>query len=87
MIEGMRINCLQLLYLRNKMIESIEKHGVNWHMVINGIPVIFTRFCDIYTDKLTPFPANTDNGLRWRINRKWASYKQIKKAIYELQKV
>lgn len=69
------------------MIVSIKKHGVNWHMVINGAPVIFTKFCDLYADGLVPLPANVDNGLRWRINRKWVSYKQIKKAIRELQKV
>jgi hypothetical protein len=63
------------------MIQHIEKHGVNWHMIINNVPVIFSPKLDLYTDGLFPHPANADNGLRWRINRKWVSYKQIKKAI------
>ena len=50
-------------------------------MMINNIPVVFTAKLHLYTDGLLPHPANADNGLRWRIGRKWVSYKQIKKAI------
>jgi hypothetical protein len=56
-------------------------------MIINNVPVIFSAKLHLYTDGLFQLQANADNGLRWRIGRKWVSYKQIKKAIYGLQKI
>ena len=68
------------------MIQLIEKHGNNWHMIINDTPVVLTKKLDMYAIGLFPLRANTDSGLRWRINRKWVSYKQIKKAIIHERK-
>ena len=67
------------------MIQIIEKQDNGWHMVIHGQPCYFTRQLDLYTTGLLPLPANTDNGLRWRINRKWVSYRQIKKIILQFK--
>lgn len=62
-------------------IQNIEKQGDNWHMTIHGHRCIFTKTLHLYTTGLLPVQPDTTNGLRWRINRHWISYNQIKKAI------
>jgi hypothetical protein len=65
------------------MIQVIERQNNNWHMVING------KACTFAVKPLALYIGNnlfaeipdTENGLRWRINRKWISYLQIKAAI------
>jgi hypothetical protein len=64
------------------MIQVIEKQGNSWHMLINGIDCTFYKSIALYIgNEIYPAKPNTDNGLRWRIGRKWVSYNQIKVAI------
>lgn len=63
------------------MIELKHKQGNNWHITINGIDCMFTPIALYIGNNLYPEKANADNGLRWRINRKWVSYNKIKIAI------
>jgi hypothetical protein len=65
------------------MIQVIEKQGHIWHMIIHGENVLFSRNIKLYINGVISLQPNVDNGLRWRINRKWVSYNQIKKAIYD----
>lgn len=54
-----------------------------WHMAING------KICQLHLKPVALFVENNllpelpdcSNGLRWRVNRKWVSYRQIKHAI------
>lgn len=65
------------------MIEIIKYQRNIWHMQING------KACFLHTkpialfveNNLLPKPPNCSNVLRWRVNRKWISYLQIKRAI------
>jgi len=50
-------------------------------MVIHGKECMFTPMALYLGNKLLPETPNADRGLRWRINRKWVSYKQIKFCI------
>ena len=65
------------------MIQLIENKSNNWHIKINGVDCTFIPMALFKENNLFAEKANCENGLRWRINRKWVSYKQIKKAIYE----
>lgn len=65
------------------MIQVIEKQFDSWHMIVNDLPITFTKQLQLFTDGLLPINPDCRNGLRWRINSKWVSYNQIKKAINE----
>lgn len=64
-----------------KMIKDIIYQHDSWHITIHGQRCIFTKTLQLYTTGLLPLQPNTTKGLRWRINRRWVSYNQIKKAI------
>lgn len=63
------------------MIQLIDKQGNKWHMIINGVECVFIPLSLFVGNRLLPEKPNVDKGLRWRVNRKWISYKQIKYAI------
>lgn len=50
-------------------------------MIIHGIECTFIPMRLYVGNNLFPEIPNTDNGLRWRVNRKWVSYRQVKKSI------
>lgn len=50
-------------------------------MIIHGVECTFSPMNLYVGNNLFPEQPNADNGLRWRVNRKWVSYKQIKNAI------
>lgn len=50
-------------------------------MQVNGIDCFFIPMALYKGNNIFPEKPNCDNGLRWRINRKWISYNQIKQAI------
>jgi hypothetical protein len=64
-------------------IQVIKKDGGKWHMTIHGVGCTFIPMALYIGNNLFPEQANADRGLRWRINRKWISYKQIKNEIEE----
>ena len=55
----------------------------SWHIFINDVECYFTcKPIALYIgNNIFCEEPSADNGLRWRINRKWVSYNQIKKAI------
>lgn len=63
------------------MIQIIEKQANGWHIKFNNAHLIFMPPQLFMENSFIPLKANADNGLRWRVNRKWVSYNQIKKAI------
>jgi hypothetical protein len=65
------------------MIQVIERQNNNWHMVIHGKVCTFAiKPMALYMgNNLFAEDTDAENGLRWRINRKWISYKQVKAAI------
>ena len=69
------------MYFCDKMIQLIEKKGNTWHMVIHGVDCTFIPVALYIGNNLFPEKPNADNGLRWRVNRKWISYKQIKMSV------
>ena len=50
-------------------------------MVIHGVECIFIPMELYVGNELLPQKPNADRGLRWRVNRKWVSYRQIKRRI------
>ena len=62
------------------MIQLIDNKAGIWHLNINEVYCTFIP-PRLFIKGLLPHPGNADNGLRWRVNRKWVSYKQIKKEI------
>lgn len=71
----------QLADLRYNMVQVIENNGNKWHMIINGVDCVFIPLSLFVGNNLFPTKPNVEKGLRWRVNRKWVSYKQIKNAI------
>lgn len=63
------------------MIQLIERQYNSWHIKFNNADLIFIPPQLFLYNSFIPLKANADNGLRWRVNRKWVSYNQIKKAI------
>jgi len=66
------------------MIHIIEKQVNSWHILFDNEVLVFIPPHLFYANSFIPIKANADNGLRWRINRKWISYNQIKTAIRTL---
>lgn len=52
-------------------------------MVIHGVHCTFTPMNLYKGNNLFPIRPDVDNGLRWRVNRKWVSYRQVKEKIKE----
>jgi len=63
------------------MIQIIEKQSNGWHITFNNVDLIFIPPQLFLHNSFIPLKANADNGLRWRVNRKWISYNQIKSEI------
>lgn len=62
-------------------IQLIEKEKNNYRLLINGIECLFIPL-DLFTNELFPVKkCLNNNSLGWYVNRKFISYKQIKKAI------
>jgi hypothetical protein len=62
-------------------IQIIEKQNGNYRLLINGIECLFIPL-DLFTTGLMPVKrTQVNNSLGWYVNRKFVSYKQIKKAI------
>jgi len=62
-------------------IQLIEKHGNIHRLTINGIPCDFIPL-ELFTTGFLPVKKCIVNGsLGWYVNRKFVSYRQIKKAI------
>ena len=68
------------------MIQLIKKEGASWHMIIHGVECTFFQMSLYIGNNLFPVNPNTDHGLRWRVNRKWVSYRQVKKSIAEYRR-
>ena len=65
------------------MIQIIEKQSNGWHILFNGAQLFFYPPRLYLLNSFVLLKANADNGLRWRVNRKWISYNQIKAKINE----
>lgn len=63
------------------MIQIIEKQSNGWHIKFNDTDLTFIPPSLFLRNSFVPIKANADNGLRWRVNRKWISYNQIKDKI------
>ena len=68
------------------MLQLLEKDGNKWHMLIHEKECMFTPMVLYVGNNLYPEKPNSDRGLRWRVNRKWVSYNQIKALISEHQR-
>lgn len=65
------------------IIKLIEKQSNNYRLLIDGIECLFIPL-DLFTTGLFPVKRTNVNGsLGWYVNRKFISYKKIKKAIHE----
>ena len=65
------------------MIQIIERQYNGWRIAFNGAQLFFYPPSLYFLNSFVPLKANADNGLRWRVNRKWISYNQIKAKINE----
>jgi len=63
------------------MIQIIERQENGWHIKFDDADLIFIPPLLFPCNSFVPIKANADNGLRWRVNRKWVSYNQIKSEI------
>ena len=64
------------------MVQLIEKQKGKFCMNINGIDCTFMAMSLFVGNNLFPVEAKVKGStLGWYINRKWISYKQIKKVI------
>lgn len=62
-------------------IKLIERQGNNYRLLIDGVECLFIPL-DLFTTGIMPVKrTQVNNSLGWYVNRKFASYKQIKKAI------
>ena len=62
--------------------QVVDSQNNIWHMIINGKRCTFMIPIALYLEnELSPLKPDVDNGFRWRVNRRWVSYKQIKNAI------
>lgn len=62
-------------------IQLIEKQKGSYRLLIYGIECVFKPM-ELFTTGLFPVKKCLNNGsLGWYVNRKFVSYKQIKKAI------
>lgn len=64
-------------------VQLIEKQGDKYRLEINGVECLFMPL-DLYTTKFLPVKkCLNNNSLGWYVNRKFVSYKQIKKCIVQ----
>jgi hypothetical protein len=67
-------------------IQFLNKQNNNYRLLINGIECLFIPM-ELYTTGLMPVKkCLNNNSLGWYINRKFVSYRQIKKAITAAKK-
>ena len=69
------------------MIQLIEHKGSSWHMIIHGIDCTFIPMNLYIGNDLYAVKPDCENGLRWRVNRKWVSFNQIKNVINQCKQV
>ena len=64
------------------MVQLIEKQNGKFCINIHGVDCVFMPMSLFVGNNLFPVEAKVKGGtLGWYINRKWISYKQIKKVI------
>lgn len=62
-------------------IQLLERKDNNYRLLIDNIECLFIPL-DLFTTGLSPVKRTTvNNSLGWYVNRKFLSYKKIKKAI------
>jgi len=63
------------------MLQVINKQSNGWTLMIYGRECFFSKKLHLFTETMKPLNPNANGGLRWRLNGKWVSYKQIKSQI------
>lgn len=65
-------------------VELIEKQGNKYRLKINGTECLFIPL-DLFTTNFLPVKrCLNNNSLGWYVNRKFVSYKMIKKGIVKI---